>query len=67
MISLANKHISARMNVCMNEVTGDTGMDAARTGTSQGLQPELLFGVPLVLAGGTLPAGQPAPHVCSGT
>jgi len=55
------------MNVCMNEVTGDTGMDAARTGTSQGLQPELLFGVPLVLAGGTLPAGQPAPHVCSGT
>ena len=43
------------------------GMDAARTGASQSLQPELLFGVPLVLAGGALPAGQPAPHVCSGT
>lgn len=48
-------------------VSGDTGVDAARDGASQGLQPQLLFGVPMVLAGRALSAGQPAPNVCSGT
>ena len=67
MIKSANKRTSAWMKACMSEVSGDAGMDAARTGASQSLQPELLFGVPLVLAGGALPAGQPAPNVCSGT
>ena len=55
------------MNVSMSGVSGDTGVDAARLRASQGLQPQLLFGVPLVLAGGALSAGQPAPHVCSST
>jgi len=65
---LLNKQTYQRTDECMHEcVSGDTGVDAARDGASQGLQPQLLFGVPMVLAGRALSAGQPAPHVCSGT